>query len=160
MFVPSGSRGEVFDLIRRVCIEHKRQSPASPLILSGLMMHLVALLYDAEVSQNDNRRTNDLLRRIDEEAAAQSDGVLSVPKIASKVGLSASHLRRIVRDSNHRRIRDVHYDMRMSRAAELLTYTNLTVSEIAFRLEYSTVHNFSRAFKKAMGVGPRVFRGV
>ena len=50
-------------------------------------------------------------------------------------------------------------DWRMHVAADLLSSTDLTVFEIARRVGYDAEEAFSRAFKRARGVAPSVFRG-
>jgi AraC-like DNA-binding protein len=37
-------------------------------------------------------------------------------------------------------------------------FSDVNVSEIADALGFSNVHNFSRAFKSAMGVSPRAYK--
>ena len=43
-------------------------------------------------------------------------------------------------------------------AKQMLMYTDLTVSEIAYRLNFSDMSNFNRLFRKIVGVSPGQFR--
>ena len=47
---------------------------------------------------------------------------------------------------------------KIERAKELLVYDELTLTEIAFRLHYSSVSHLSRQFKKVTGLTPSFFK--
>lgn len=50
-------------------------------------------------------------------------------------------------------------NVRLKRAAQLLTETTLPINEIAYRVGFVTARNFSTQFKKAFGVLPSYYRG-
>lgn len=47
---------------------------------------------------------------------------------------------------------------RLETAARLLRYTELSVSEIAYRVGYDTPSSLSKAFRKSFGISPRTFK--
>lgn len=49
-------------------------------------------------------------------------------------------------------------NLKIAEAKKLLLKEELTVSSISDMLGYSSIHNFSRAFKKAVGFSPAVYR--
>lgn len=49
-------------------------------------------------------------------------------------------------------------DLKISEAKKLLREDNLSVSQITYKLAYSGIHNFSRAFKKATGFSPTEYK--
>ncbi len=49
-------------------------------------------------------------------------------------------------------------NLKIERVKELLTYNELTLSEIAWRLNYSSVQYLSNQFKKKVGVSPTDFK--
>jgi len=49
-------------------------------------------------------------------------------------------------------------NQKIERAKELLVYDEMTLTEIALRLEYSSVAHLSRQFKKVTGLTPSYFR--
>lgn len=49
---------------------------------------------------------------------------------------------------------------RIERVKELLVYDELTLSEIAFRMHYSSVAHLSNQFKKVTGLTPSFFRNI
>ncbi|MFT3805210.1 MAG: AraC family transcriptional regulator ligand-binding domain-containing protein [Burkholderiaceae bacterium] len=72
-------------------------------------------------------------------------------------GLSPRTLDRHLRNEGSS-FRDLAIDVRNARARRLLADGGLPVSEIAYRLGFTDVANFSRAFRKANGVSPSDFR--
>jgi len=50
-------------------------------------------------------------------------------------------------------------DRKMLEARRLLTYTDMTVSEIGYELGFLDVQSFSRFFKKFQGVSPAEYMG-
>ena len=48
--------------------------------------------------------------------------------------------------------------IKISRAKELLSYSNLTINEIAYSLGYDDALYFSKIFKKLVGVSPKQFK--
>ena len=50
-------------------------------------------------------------------------------------------------------------DRKMLEARRLLTYTNMTVSEVGYELGFLDVQSFSRFFKKFQGVSPAEYTG-
>jgi AraC-like DNA-binding protein len=53
---------------------------------------------------------------------------------------------------------DYHLQMKIERAMELLEHTKLTVSAIGDQLQFSSIHYFSKAFKKHVGQSPLKYR--
>lgn len=49
---------------------------------------------------------------------------------------------------------------RIEKAKELLVYDQMTLSEIAYKLDYSSVHHLSAQFKKVTGLTPSYFKKV
>lgn len=49
---------------------------------------------------------------------------------------------------------------KIERVKELLKYGELTISEISYRVGYSSVQHLSNQFRKVTGLSPREFRGM
>lgn len=57
-------------------------------------------------------------------------------------------------------IEKFHIAQKIERVKELLVYDEMTLSEIAFRLNYSSVAHLSNQFKKATGLTPSFFKNL
>lgn len=59
-----------------------------------------------------------------------------------------------------RTIENYFIEQRIEKAKELLIYDQLTLSEIAFELEYSSAAHLSNQFKKITGLTPTYFKAI
>lgn len=83
---------------------------------------------------------------------------LSADMIADSVCLSRMQLYRKLKAVSDMTATDLIRDMRMRRAEEMLVSGEMTVSEIAYSLQFSDPFHFSKMFKKRTGVSPSDYR--
>jgi AraC-like DNA-binding protein len=72
--------------------------------------------------------------------------------------LSVSHFRKLFRETHGESPRDMQNRALMQKACELVLHSSWSITEIAYQLGFSTVHNFSRAFRREIGVSPQGYR--
>jgi len=146
-------------LLERLCFEHLRSRTGSMVLLSGLLLEIVFEILRGQGAVESVKSVHWMkMQEAMAEIQRRAESPLSVAALARELGLSASHFRKLFRQVHGQSPRAFHRQARIQKGRELLTYTNLTVSEIAFRLGFSTVHNFSRAFRQIMGVPPKRYR--
>ncbi|QNN22535.1 helix-turn-helix transcriptional regulator [Planctomycetales bacterium ZRK34] len=90
--------------------------------------------------------------------AHNAESSLNLKRAAASFYLSPSHLSRLFRQATGRTLKQYHHILRMQRAADLLTETNRSITQIAEDLGFSTVHHFSRRFKRFHQVSPVEYR--
>ncbi len=83
---------------------------------------------------------------------------LSVSDLAQDVGSSARQLNRLFKASVGKSPAAFKEALRMSRARELVTQTDASLTTLAFRLGFADLSHFSRCFKKHFGKTPTYFR--
>ncbi|MBD3391451.1 MAG: helix-turn-helix domain-containing protein [Chitinivibrionales bacterium] len=155
------NHGAIGELLARICLEHHRDKSTSALSLSGMMMQVFAEIHKgrsagAHVSESIRwQEMQESLRAIQDQAGEPLD----IRARAARLRLSESHFRKLFRETHGMSARQVHREARVRRAREYLMYTQLTVSEIAGKLGFSSVHSLSRAFKALTGISPRQYRG-
>lgn len=86
-------------------------------------------------------------------------GGTNLEDIARTIGMSKRTLQRRL-DQDGIDFRSLSSSVRMRRARELLVGSDLSVSEIATLLDYSTPSHFARAFQKCFGVVPTTYRHI
>ncbi len=86
-------------------------------------------------------------------------GTVSIDSTARALDTSIRSLQRAL-DRSGTDFRTLATAIRIRRAKELLSGTDLPVTEIAFELGYSAPANFARAFRKATGSAPQAFRRI
>ncbi len=83
---------------------------------------------------------------------------LTMQRIAEASGASPSHLSHLFRDETGESPISYLGDIRIRQARRLLESTRLTVSEIAGKVGYAEVFQFSRAFSRSVGKSPTEYR--
>ena len=85
---------------------------------------------------------------------------ISIEDVAAVCGINRSYLGRIFRTRTGRSPQEFLISYRMTKAAELLKLTTLSVSDIGCAVGYENPLHFSRAFKNVYGVSPREWRNL
>lgn len=85
---------------------------------------------------------------------------ISVEDIADTCGLNRSYFGKIFKKSVGRTPQEFLLNYRMTKAAELLKLTKLSIGDISKAVGYDNPFHFSRAFKHVYGMPPREWRNV
>jgi AraC-like DNA-binding protein len=80
--------------------------------------------------------------------------------ISSNVNHEYTYLSSLFSSVEGRTIENYFIEQRIEKAKELLVYGQLTLSQIAFDLEYSSVAHLSNQFKKITGLTPTYFKEI
>jgi AraC-like DNA-binding protein len=80
--------------------------------------------------------------------------------ISEKLGYDYTYLSNIFSEVKGTTIQQYIIRHKIERAKELLLYDELTLTEIAWKLHYSSVAHLSNQFKKVTGLTPSYFKGL
>ncbi|MCD8021145.1 MAG: AraC family transcriptional regulator [Clostridiales bacterium] len=83
---------------------------------------------------------------------------ISVEDIANTCGLNRSYFGKIFREAMGRSPQEFLMKYRMTKAAELLKLTDLSIADVGSAVGYPNQLHFSRAFKNVYGISPREWR--
>jgi two-component system response regulator YesN len=86
------------------------------------------------------------------------DHETSLETMADHLGLTAAYLSRLFKVETGRNYSEELAALRIEKAKELLTRTNLRSSEVGQRVGYANPQYFATAFRKATGVSPSEYR--
>ncbi|MCM1182975.1 MAG: helix-turn-helix transcriptional regulator [Roseburia sp.] len=89
---------------------------------------------------------------------AERNGNLSLPECAEALGVHPTYIWKLLKMERNRSFSDYVEEYKLSEAKRLLMETDLTVAEIAEKLNYTNAQNFIRFFNKSTGVTPGKFR--
>ena len=78
--------------------------------------------------------------------------------LGEKLGFSYAYLSKLFSQIEHVTIEKYLIHLKIERVKELLSYGELTLSEIAFRLQYSSSQHLSRQFKQITGITVSEFK--
>lgn len=144
---------------RIVQLSNYAPQPAADLlkaVLSDLLQRSPMSLGGESVHYAHRARIAEMIATIH----AESDTLPTVSIMAKKMGLSPAHFSRVFREVTRQSPRDFLLHTRLMRAMHLLAETDLSISEIAERLEYADIFFFSRQFKQKTGMPPSEYRKI
>lgn len=81
-----------------------------------------------------------------------------IEQFAAQLGVSSAHLNSLCRRLANRSALQLLHERLLLEAKRQLTYTNMTISQVADSLGFSEPAYFTRFFKRNTGVSPREFR--
>ncbi|GHT75547.1 hybrid sensor histidine kinase/response regulator [Bacteroidia bacterium] len=81
----------------------------------------------------------------------------TVEALSSAVGMSRVHLHRKLKELTNQSARDFIRNIRLTQAGELLHNKNLSISDVAFSVGFSTLSHFSASFKEFSGISPKEY---
>jgi AraC family transcriptional activator of pobA len=106
--------------------------------------------------------TNDLLSAFEQALDGYFNGanlmLPTVEKLAVDLHVSSAYLSDMLRSLTGQNTQQHIHHKLIEKAKEILTTTNLTVSEIAYQLGFEYPQSFSKLFKNKTSVSPLVFR--
>ena len=88
----------------------------------------------------------------------QIEEPLSAEELAAIVGISVRHMERLFRDKLQARPKSFYRQLRLEKAERLLNYSRLGIRDISVAAGFSTLAEFSRAFRARTGSSPSRFR--
>lgn len=106
------------------------------------------------VTQSKQNKLNNLLS----EMAMTLHRKWTTQQMADNLNMSKATLNRLCLNSYLKPASRLIHELKMERAADLLTHTQWDLNNIALQLGYSEACNFSRAFKKYFGLSPNFYR--
>lgn len=88
----------------------------------------------------------------------QQEQRLTLQQMASKIGITASHLNAICHSESGRSALSLLHQQRITQAQRLLAYTDSSIAEVGRSLGFTDASYFTRFFKRQLGLTPRQFR--
>lgn len=125
-----------------------------------LVLQIMAALAIADVSESPPLERLTELERATHAIDERLHRPIEVGEIARASGMSERSLQRLFRRTLRRTVVDEIQERRMQRAATLLMQPGLSVAEVGRRLGIEDPAQFSRLFKRRIGLTPRQFRST
>lgn len=142
------------------CLEALRKNDMASKVLASAALSL--LLYKWMLHfQYEKHKTNPHQDAIDKVIAYMHSHLsenVSISVMADIAGLSERRFRQVFEDATGRQPKRFYDLLRISMAEELLNNTSMSISDIAYKLGYSSQFHFARDFKKFRGVPPTIYR--
>lgn len=148
--------------VHRLARKNKAEFGAEQLIKIYLQALLIILIRNNQADRpqrklntiTQEKRQQELARQIIDYINDHLQDHLSVERLSLVFSLSKSHLRAFFREQTNSSLTEYIGNLKIEKAKQYIREETYTVTEIAERLGYSSIHYFSRHFKKATGVSP------
>ena len=108
-------------------------------------------LREMDIKTPDDRLLARVLRIVNEHLG---DPELTVEQVAAEVGISRVHLHRKLKELTGQTSRDFIRNLRLRKAAEMLSEKKYAISELADAVGFHSASSFATAFKDLFGVSP------
>ncbi len=129
-------------------------------LMAGIVNHLIGMMYSLERNRelSKNQQQVDMISRARMRIRESLESDLTIQQIAEELGVSYSNLRKLFKEHTGLSPATYQQELRLLRAKELLTTTELSIKEIAYRLNFESPDYFSAKFKAKMGLKPSEVR--
>ena len=128
--------------------------------LAGIVNHLIGLMYSLErniILNKDSERV-EMINRARQRIREALESPLSIQQIAEEMGVSYSNFRKLFKEYTGLSPALYQQDLKLQRAKELLSTTDMSIKEIAYQLNFESPDYFSSKFKTKTGEKPSDFR--
>lgn len=128
--------------------------------LAGIVNHIIGLMYSLQrnIILNKNQNHVEMISKARMRIRESLEDSLTIQQISEEMGISYSNFRKLFKEFTGIAPSMYQQDLRLQRAKELLASTELSIKEIAYRLNFESPDYFSSKFKIKTGCKPSEFR--
>ena len=130
-------------------------------VMAGIVNHLIGLMYSLERNielKSRNQEHVNMINRAQLRIRESLESSLTIQQVAEEMGVSYSNFRKLFKEHTGLSPAVYRQDLRLQRAKELLTTTDLSIKEIAYRLNFESPDYFSSKFRVKTGRKPSDLR--
>lgn len=138
----------------------REEAAYSQQTLAGIVNHLVGLMYSLERNRvlSKDQGHVDMLNRARLRIRESLESDLTIQQVAEEMGISYSNFRKLFKEFTGIAPAMYQQELRLQRAKEMLSTTDMSIKEIAYRLNFDSPDYFSSKFRMKTGRKPSEFR--
>ncbi len=117
--------------------------------------------FSEHIYSNEESRTiasNSIIELVKEYMNNNIYSSLALKDLCEHFMLGKSQLSKIFKDTTGKSLMEYYNNLKITESKKLIREENYSISEISDMLGYSSIHIFSRAFKKAVGFSPTAYK--
>lgn len=138
----------------------KNEKKTAQQYLAGIVLHIIGMTIS--YSQSKNLELNKSGQIIERAKIIMNENIhrqIDIQGIASNLGTSYSWFRKEFKEYTGFSPAQYFQELKLRKAKELLLETDLSIKEIAYKLNFSSYEYFLSFFRKRVGVTPTDYRG-
>lgn len=139
----------------------KDEKKATQQYLAGIVLHIIGMALS--FSQNREFELDDSGQIIERAKVIMTENIyrqIDIQQIAANLGTSYSWFRKAFKEYTGFSPSQYFQELKLRKAKELLSETNLSIKEIAYKLDFSSYEYFLSFFKKRVGQTPLAYRNM
>ena len=155
-----GYSGEIIKLYEEAYQTALEEAAYAQQTMAGIVNHIIGMMYSLERNMVLGRNQDhvDMVNKARQLIREGLESNLTIQQLAERMGISYSNFRKLFKEYAGISPALYQQDLRLQRAKELLTTTDLNIKEIAYRLNFESPDYFSAKFKIKTGTTPSDFR--
>ncbi|MDR1518428.1 MAG: AraC family transcriptional regulator [Dysgonamonadaceae bacterium] len=139
----------------------KEDKTASQQYLGGIVFHILGLiLYHSQNITFESRESAQIIERAKIIMIENFNKNIDIKEIAENLGTSYSWFRKVFKEYTGYAPAQYFQELKLRKAKESLAETNLSIKEIAFKLNFCSYEYFLSFFKKKVGMTPLEYRNM
>ena len=157
-----GFSNEILALYEEAYKTAQEEAAYSQQTLAGIVNHLIGTMYSLErnIVLNKDTQHVDLINKGRLRIRETLEEAVSIQDISQELGISYSSFRKLFKEYTGMAPAMYQQSLRLQRAKELLSTTDESIKEIAYRLNFESPDYFSAKFKNQTGMKPSDFRNM
>ena len=154
---------ELTDIIMQIALVNMDHTPAYMLITKGLLLQLFGILFAGKLyyekkSNSSSEHKYILLKQIVQYIDEHFSEPIHLNDISARFNITPKHFCKFFKNNFHKTLTEYIIDMRVEYALNLLSDTDDSVTDIAFKCGFSNMSYFTRTFKHKTGYTPSQFK--
>ena len=157
-----GFSNELVSLYEEAFRIAQNEAAYSQQTLAGIVNYLIGLMYSLErniILSKDSKHV-DMINKARLRIRESLEGNLTIQEVAQELGISYSSFRKLFKEHTGFAPALYQQNLKLQRAKELLSTTDESIKEIAYRLNFESPDYFSSKFKSQTGMKPSDFRNM
>lgn len=157
-----GYNSKIEELYKEAYEAATREEAYSQQVMAGIVNHLIGLMYSMERNielKSRNQSHVEMISKARLRIRESLESSLTIQQVAEEMGVSYSNFRKLFKEHTGLSPATYQQDLRLQRAKELLSTTDMSIKEIAYQLNFESPDYFSAKFKSKTGRKPSELRG-
>ena len=157
-----GYNSKIEELYKEAYEAATREEAYSQQVMAGIVNHLIGLMYSMERNielKSRNQSHVEMISKARLRIRESLESSLTIQQVAEEMGVSYSNFRKLFKEHTGLSPATYQQDLRLQRAKELLSTTDMSIKEIAYQLNFESPDYFSAKFKAKTGRKPSELRG-